>query len=411
MDRIVFTNANLFDGHSAPRAGATVVVEDGRIAALDPPSVPTDGQQIDLGGRTLMPGMVQGHFHSTYRDIGAQKWVFGFEKAPIYHGYIAAENARCALLWGFTSVVGASAAWDVDPSLRDAIEDGLLEGPRVVPSSHDLVTTGDTTDNRPGYMHVSNTAAARVCDGPDEFRHAVRDEIKQGVEMLKVFASGGHYVSRPQDHVAMTAAELDAVVEAAHGRGARVRAHAAGKRAILQCLDAGVDIIDHADGLDDECIERIVKTETFILPSLYLPLCMMQLMGDPAEEGKTEYRTAGGQEFAYMCSVLAKADAAGVRIATGDDFGSVGVPHGDYAKELEVYVRYAGIPAQTVLRWATKNGGAMTGWDDVGTIEVGKLADLVVVDGDPTTDITILQDQGRLHAILKGGRFVKPLPG
>ncbi len=409
MDRIVFTNASLFDGDRAPRAGATVVVEGGRIAALDPKGA-TDGERIDLGGRTLMPGMVQGHFHSTYRDIGAQKWVFGFEKAPIYHAYIAAENARRALYCGFTSVVGASAAWDVDASLRDAIEDGLLEGPRVVPSSHDLVTTGDATDNRPGYMEISNLAAARICDGPDEFRHAVRDEIKRGAEMMKVFVSGGHFVTRAQEHVAMTAAELEATVEAAHGRGCRVRAHAAGKRAILQCLDAGVDIVDHADGMDDECIGRLAEAGTFVLPSLYLPLCMLQRMGDPVEDGKTEYRTDGGREFAHMCSVLGKADAAGVRIATGDDFGSVGVPHGDYAKELEVYVRHAGISPLTVLRWATRNGGALTGWGDVGTIEVGKRADLVVVDGDPTSDITILQDESRLHAILKGGTFVKPLP-
>ena len=410
MEKIVFRNAKLFAGSGSARPGASVLIDQGRVVAVDPGETPSDAREIDLDGRTLMPGMVQGHFHSTYRDVGAQKEVFGFEKAPIYHGYIAAENARCALDWGFTSVVGASAAWDVDPSLRDAIEDGLLVGPRVVASSHDMVTTGDTTDNRPGYMHISNSAAARVCDGPDEFRKGVRDEIKQGVDMIKIFASGGHFTLRAQDHVAMTPEEMTAAVEAAHGRGRRIRAHAAGKAAILRCLDAGVDIIDHADGMDDECIERIVATGTFVLPSLYLPFCMLGLLGDPVEVGKTDYRTEGGREFQYMCSVLSRAHEAGVRIATGDDFGAAGVPHGDYAKELQVYVDHAGVSPAVVLEWATRNGGALTGWDDVGTIEPGKRADLVVVDGDPTEDITVLQDQTRLHAILKEGAFVKALP-
>lgn len=407
MDRIVFTNARLFDGISASRPGATVVVENGRVAEIDPSSAGNAGERMDLAGRTLMPGMVQGHFHSTYREIRGWPQVFGFEKPPVYTGYIAAENARCALDWGFTSVVGASCAWDADPSLRDAINDGLLIGPRVVASSHDVVTTGDTTDNRSSFMGRLPMAAARVCDGPDEFRRGIRDEIMRGADMIKVFASGGHFTSRKRDCVAMSPEELRVAVETAHERGARIRAHAAGKAAVLRCLDAGVDVIDHADGMDDECIERVVASGTIVLPSLYLPYCVLALMGDPVEDGKTEYATEGGREFAYMCSVLARAEEAGVRFATGDDFGAAGVPHGDYAKELEVYVRFGGLSPLTVLRWATRGGGALTGWDDVGTIEVGNHADLVIVDGDPTDDITLLQDQSRLLGILKAGQFVK----
>ena len=160
------------------------------------------------------------------------------------------------------------------------MRDGLVVGPRIVPGSRDLITTADSNDTIPWWWEAHGRGVVRTCDGPDEFRKAVRDEIKRGAEVVKLYVTGGHGVLLPRDTESLTRAELDAVVEAAHARGKRVRGHVATKAAILACVDAGVDIIDHGDGLDDECIAALAESGTFLLPSLYLPLRMLELSGD-----------------------------------------------------------------------------------------------------------------------------------
>jgi len=247
----------------------------------------------------------------------------------------------------------------------------------------------------------------RVCDGPDEFRKAVRDEIKRGAEIIKVYVTGGHGVTTPKHNISLALDELHAVVDAAHGRGKRVRGHVAHKRAILDCIAAGVDIIDHADGMDEECIDKLAEAGTFVLPSLYLPLKMLEYLGDappPGAKPEMGFNTETGQDFSDMCGMLAKAVEAGVKLCVGDDFGAAPTPHGAYIEELAVYVDHAGIPPLEVLRWATKNGGELFGQPDkVGTIEEGKFADLVVVDGDPSDNIGVLRDG--VVAVMKDGKF------
>lgn len=348
--------------------------------------------------------MVQGHFHSTYRDVGATQAPFGLEHPPAYQAYIAADNARQALEAGFTSIVGASAAFDVDASLAAAIRAGLLVGPRVVPGSRDLITTADSNDTIPWWWEAQAMGVVRTCDGPDEFRRAVRDEIKRGAEVIKLYVTGGHGVLLPRDTTSITRSELDAVVETAHARGVRVRGHVATKEAIMMCVEAGVDIVDHGDGLDDECIAALVETGTFLLPSLYLPLRMLDLSGD--SDVKMGFTSELGQEFRAMCDALPAAAEAGVKLCVGDDFGSAITPHGDYAPELAVYVDHAGIPPLEVLRWATVNGGELVGLEGLGQIEAGAVADLVVVDGDPSVDIAVLRDRSNIAAVMADGTIV-----
>jgi imidazolonepropionase-like amidohydrolase len=421
--RLVFTDALLLDGVHAAVAHSTVVVDGNRIVAVAPggaggaPGTPSgvggavevrpDDTVVDLGGRTLMPGMVSGHFHSTYHNVGGESLPFGLERPPAYQALRALANAQLALSRGFTSVVGASAAFDVDASLAAAIRDGVAVGPRVVPASRDLITTADSNDTVPWWYESAALGVVRMCDGPDEFRKAVRDEIKRGAQIIKVYVTGGHGVTVPKHTIALSSDELRAVVEAAHGKGRRVRAHVAHRDAILECVRLGVDIIDHGDGLDDECIDAMVAAGTFLLPSLYLPLKILELMGDAPGAGTMGFTTETGHDFAAMCAMLPRAVEAGVQIATGDDFGSSITPHGVYAEELAVYVHHAGIPALEVLRWATQIGGRLTGWgDELGTIAPGMLADLVVVDGDPSDDITLLADPSRIVAVIKDGQLV-----
>jgi imidazolonepropionase-like amidohydrolase len=409
MTRTVFTNANLLDGEHPAQSGSTVVIEGNRIASVGTGPVADarpDDRVVDLAGRTLMPGMVTGHFHSTYRDVGSIPSPLGLDHPPAYLALVAAENAKKALMAGYTGAVGASCAHDTDASLAKAIDEGMVPGPRLIPSSRDLITTGDANDVAAWHWDLRGWGGIRLCDGPEEYRKVVRDEIKRGAHIIKLYVTGGHGVLAPKSQISCDPDEVRAAVNAAHGRGKRVRAHVCTKAAILDCIDAGVDILDHADDLDQECIEAAIAAGTFVLPSIALG---RRILDNAAAGGVTlGFGDSLQREIDSMCALLPDADKAGLKIATGDDYGAVGFPHGDYSWELGLYVKLAGMAPVDVIRWATKNGADLMGRaDDLGTIETGKLADLLVVDGDPSHDIEILEDRNNLLAIVKDGQFFK----
>jgi len=291
-------------------------------------------------------------------------------------------------------------------TLKRAIDNGLIPGPRMLPCGRDIVTTGDSIDCHPNFWQMKMEGIARICDGPDEFRKAVRDEIKQGVEMIKLYPTGGHGLSWPSEVMTISDDEMKAAAHAAHERGKKIRGHIASKKGIMAALKAGLDVIDHGDMMDDECVETLVKQGGYVTPSLYFPYLVME---EKRRTGKASFDTGGmerGLENSYR--MLGRAQAAGVKLLVGDDFGVGAMPHGDYAKELEAYVMGAGIPALEVLGWATHNGAELLGMkDDLGTIESGKLADLLVVNGDPVADITVLQKRANHAVVMKGGNFVE----
>jgi imidazolonepropionase-like amidohydrolase len=276
----------------------------------------------------------------------------------------------------------------------------------MLPCGRDIVTTGDSIDCHPNFWQMKMDGIARICDGPDEFRKAVRDEIKQGVEMIKLYPTGGHGLSWPSEVMTISDDEMTAAAQAAHERGKKIRGHIASKKGIMKALKAGLDVIDHGDMMDDECVETLVKQGGYVTPSLYFPYLVMD---EKRRTGKASFDTSGmerGLENSYR--MLGRAQAAGVKLLVGDDFGVGAMPHGDYAKELEAYVKGAGIPALEVIGWATHNGAELLGMkDDLGTIESGKLADLLVVNGDPVADITVLQKRANLAVVMKGGNFVE----
>jgi imidazolonepropionase-like amidohydrolase len=404
MARVVFTNANLLDGDSPAQAGSTVVVEDNRIASVGQAADTEPGDEvIDLAGRTLMPGMVSCHFHATYHELGAKSAPFGLEEPPALQAVRAVRNLEAALRAGFTSAVSAGAPFAIDPAMRRAIAEGAVTGPRFVPGSRDVSTTGHVNDNAPWYWELGAQGALRICDGPDEFRRGVRAEIREGARIIKMFVTGGHGTVGPAERTEMAPAEMAAAIEAAHERGARVRGHIANRHAIAMALDCGIDVIDHGDGMDEECIARIVETRTCVAPSQFFPYRLWQSLSG----GRLGFTDSIKADLDAASAWLPKANEAGMLLVVGDDYGAVGFPHGIYGQELAFYVDVVGIPPLDVLRWATRHGAELMGrGHELGTIAPGKLADLLVVDGDPSREVGVLADPAKMVAVMKDGRFM-----
>lgn len=403
MPRTVLLNGNVLDGRN-PGRRATVVIEDDRIVAVTDGSGGQPGRGdadrvVDLAGRTVMPGMVLAHYHATYKDLGLTPSPFGLEATPALQSIRAASNYRLALDCGFTGVISAGSPNGVDVAVKQAIAEGAAQGPRIMTCGRDVGTTGHTNDKSfPSHWQIGASGGLAICDGEDEFRRAVRQEIKDGVEIIKIFATGGHGVPAPADQWQLSPAELAAAIQAADERGAKVRAHLSNSAAILTAIELGIHIVDHGDGFDDACIAAASKAGAFLAPSLHFPKVMMQLAAG------TAYADQMRDDFDQMAAILDKADAAGVKILLGDDYGAYGFDHGLYAEELPLYVEHAGVSPLTVIRWATVNGADAMGLaGQAGEIAPGMLADLLVVDGDPSADIRVLCDRDNLLAIFRDG--------
>jgi imidazolonepropionase-like amidohydrolase len=420
-DRTIFTSATLYDGRGPKQTGMTVVVEAGRITSVERSGGGGgEGRRVNLGGRTIMPGMTVGHWHGEFVNIGPPTFstgrggtFLGTEQPPAILALQAANAMRIALQSGVMRVVSGSCSNNIDAQMKMALEMGLIEGPHITPCSRHVVTTADYEDRgqwwrtpAPPTGGIRRVGGNVFADGVGEMAKAVREEILFGAEIIKILPNNGHGFEWTPTYRGMSSAELHTIVETAHERDKRVRAHLTTKESILQCIELGVDIVDHCDFIDEECIEAMVKHGTYFVPSL-----IFAKMVCAAGQGRTpDPRDAGDRAWLNMLDMLPKANAAGVKIVPGDDYGAQGMLHapGVYARELQLYVEDFGIPAEDVIQWTTKNGAemALLG-DETGTIEVGKAADLIIIDGDPGEDMGLLTDVGNLKAIVHNGRFVK----
>jgi len=429
--RTVLQGAVLLNGRDPARPETTVVVEGDRITNVEPDAAFTprpDDRVYDLSGRALMPGMVQTHFHSHFGAFGdgVTAPALGLEAAPPYLSMLAAKNAEQALRLGWTGAIGSSNAFAIDVSLKEAILAGIVRGPRYLAGSREIVTTGEYSDyanNRNHFMELGCTGLTYAVSGEEEWRLAARTEAGRGCDVIKISAGPGHGSSPARDVMYPTRAELHALVEAAHTLGKRVRAHAPSRSSILECARAGVDIIDHADRLDDECIEAILDSDTTVVPSMLWSARFLELAeswdhdaavlqiseGFPETPDEVRRRIAAVREdFEYTCEAIPRAHRAGVRMVIGDDFGTPIMPHGDYVAELELYVKVLGMAPLDVLGWATHNGAIAMGLgDEAGLIEPGRLADFVVVNGDPSVDIACLGAEDGIAAVALGGEWVE----
>lgn len=401
MGRLVLRDANVWDAAAGARR-ASVAVERGRITEVGEVPTGPDDRVVELAGRTVMPGMVTAHFHASYHELGAKPGPFGLEEPVALQAVRAVNNLGTCVRAGFTGAVSAGAPHGIDAAMKLAMVEGAVVGPRLVAGSHDISSTGHANDaSFPWYWDVRARGALRCCDGADEVRKAVREEVKAGAEVIKLFVTGGHGTLRPRELTEMNPDELRTAIETAHDRGVLIRGHIANKEALLRAVSFGIDIVDHGDGMDDECVEAMAAAGTHLVPSQLFPVRLHELMG-----GALGFTGDAQQEVEASLAMLRKAHDAGIPILLGDDYGAIGFPHGGYADELPFYVERAGMSAAEVLTWATANAAPLFGRADLGAVAPGMAADLLVVDGDPLADVGVLTDTDNLLAVLVAGNAV-----
>jgi imidazolonepropionase-like amidohydrolase len=403
---LTFTNARLFDGSAMLPGRYTLTLDGNRIVALsDAPNVAATGELIDLGGMTIMPGMITCHLHPDTYKWGLQDHLdanrLGKERSPGVLMAIGVRTCRVLLETGFTGYIGAACSNDIDAQLKMAIAEDIIPGPRILACGHHVGTTADNNDS-PKWWHRYDVPGTDIfADGPEGVRAMVRDEIRRGAEVIKIFVSSGHAIPGHHGKRNMSRREIEAIVEAAHERGAKVRAHVCHKDLILESIALGIDIIDHGDETDEECVEAMAKAGTFWVPSLmFLQLAIDQGWADA--EGATVY----GHRCIHRSLPLAQ--KAGVRVLLGDDYIGEPLPHevGRYSRELTLYAGVEGITPADVLGWATRNAGELLGTAaaPLGVVAPGALADLIIVEGDPAADLALLtRPQETLKAVIRDG--------
>lgn len=384
-------DVTVVDGTGAdPVPGQALVVEGRRIAWRGPmESAPSTSPEavVDGGGRTMLPGLVNCHVHlcnDGAPDLFAQVMGDSISVATLR----AARSARETLQSGVTTVRDCGAADDIVIELAKAVERGMVPGPRIQAAGRVITMTG-------GHGHF----IGREVDGADEVRKGVRAEIKAGAGVIKVMATGGVLtpgVSPTQ--TALLPEELAVVAQEAHNSGRRVATHAIGGTGILNALRAGIDSIEHGFYLDDETLDLAVSQGAFLVPTMLAVDRIIRnglAQGIPAWVVDKAEREAQKQRESFAAAV-----GSGMKVAAGTDAGTPFNHHGDLALELALMVKHGLSPMQTLLA-ATRSAAENLGMaHEIGTLEVGKLADLVVVDGDPVSDITAC---GRVALVVKDG--------
>lgn len=376
---------------------ALVTIKGDRIVSVATGAAPGGANVIELPNATLLPGFIDAHTHITFEpNFGYQELGVSIPKEAL----IGAKNARVTLEAGFTTIRNVGARGFTDVALRDAINEGLVPGPRMLVSGPALSITGGHCDQNllPFEWHATSEGAA---DGIEAVQHKVRENIKYGADVIKVCATGG-VLSKGDDPRASqyTLEEMKAIVADAHRLGRKVAAHAHGAQGIAWAAEAGVDSIEHGSYIDDNAIRIMKEHGTYLVPTQYLGDWMKEnaaRIGLPAmyaEKMKTV--------TAAMRQNITKAIQSGVKIALGTD--AAVYPHGLNAHEFEVYTRLGMTPLQSIQS-GTLNAADLLGWSDrIGSIEQGKFADIVAVDGDPLKDITLLQHP---VMVMKGGVVYK----
>ena len=397
--------ARLFDGKSDDLVREGVVLVEGRkiVAAGARLSIPEGARVVDLGDATLCPGFIDAHTHLTgeYNDDWNQAFVNGFRREVAEQAIIAAVNARSVVEAGFTTVRDVGSDDLIDVGLRNSIARGLVPGPRMLVAVHALGSRGGHAD-RGGIRHDllrEQGPADGIAHGPAGFREAVRFQVKYGADVIKFCASGGvlslaDEVDTPQ----LTAEEMTALIDEAHRLRKKVAAHCHGDRAARDAILAGVDSIEHGSFLSEETLSLMKEKGTYLVPTLLAA----EWIGGRIDKFPVEIAAKAKAALAARSTMFRAAVRLGVKIGFGTD--SAVSPHGVNAKEFALMTAL-GMPPLAALKSAASVDAELLGVAaKVGALEPGKLADIIALPGDPTSNITATE---HVIFVMKEGKILK----
>ena len=413
MTDTLFTNVRILDGTGQNPYAGSVLVQGNRIRQVGRSTAPISGTGatvIDGDGATLMPGMCEAHTHFSWNNAAT---LGAIQAMPLEeHVLWCAKVAKQYLHAGFTSCVGAACAKPrLDVVTRNAINSGQIPGPRYLAASQEITVLGGLGDETLPHLPFPEFSFGVNVSGAEEMRKAVRLFLKYGVDSIKLNLSGDNFTpDSPAETTWMSDAEVAAAMQEVKVRGKRGIAHARSAASVKQALRHGIDLIYHASFTDSETLDMLeeAKDRVFVVPGIGI---IHALLHEASPWGVTHAKAVqmGYQiEWDAALESLSKMHKRGVRVLPGGDYGFAFTPHGQNARDLEFFVKYLGFTPMQAIRSCTVYGGQiMMRGHELGAIKDGYLADLLLIDGDPLANLSILREPKRILAVMKDGVFAK----
>jgi len=408
---IVIQNGTLIDGSGkAPTPNEAVVIEGPRIRCVGriPEDIrnadPDNVEFIDANGQWILPGLIDAHTHLSYGNPKLPGEARGRGTVrPEFNTLRAAWNAQKVLRSGVTSISVPGGSWFTDVAVRDAVKLGLIQGPRIACASQMIATYGSIEDEDPSWVGAPDHSLGKLCNSADEMVAEVRRQCKHGVDFIKLADS------RSGDTQCISQAEMSAVVEEAHRRNARVAIHSRGAGSTRDAALAGVDWIIHADLATRQDLEIVAEAGVRVMPTATFVERLLVWGRKAGQEIVQIDLTHIEQRMDDMGLMLQRLRELGITVLCGTDSGNYGwMPYGElHANEADILVRYGGYtPMEAIVAFTRNNAYAMGLEDELGTVEEGRLADIILLDEDPVADISVLKNGAHLVAIFKDGKRV-----